>query len=156
MLAVKHIHIKKMSVILNCVKVGNKLRIRIISPNYFNEHNCRFPRAIRIENTLYEVPAADVTLITHGGNNKAFYRIKRSNICIVRDDDPPITPATDFKVFQDYEEDDCAICLSERKHYVFGPCGHFYVCRSCVNQLKLCPICRSNIDFKVDFHTLKN
>lgn len=145
---------RKMSVILKCVKIDNKLRIRIISPNYFNDHNCQFPRAIRIENALYEVPSADVTLITRGGN-KAFYRIKRSNICIVRDD-PADTPARDFKVFQDYEVDDCVICLSERKHYVFGPCGHFYVCRSCVNQLKLCPICRANIDFKVDFHTLKN
>lgn len=141
-----------MSVILECVKVGNKLRVRIISPNYFNDHNCQFPRAIRIENTLYEVPAADVTLVTNG-RNKAFYRIKRSNICIVRD---VPTPTRDFKVFQDCEEDDCAICLSEQKHYVFGPCGHFYMCRSCANHLKLCPICRSNIDFKVDFHTLKN
>lgn len=143
-----------MSVILKCVKIGNKLRVRIISPNYFNDHNCQFPRAIRIENTLYEVPATDVTLISQGGN-KVFYRIKRSNICIIRDD-LPFTPATDFKVFQDINEDDCAICLSERKYYVFGPCGHFYVCRTCVDQLKVCPFCRSNIDFKVDFNTLKN
>lgn len=141
-----------MSVLLKCFKINNKLRIRIISPGYFNEHNCQFPRAVRIENTLYEVPIGDVSLVTSGGN-KAFYRIKRANIRIVSEDH---TPARDFKVFQDQGDDDCVVCMSEEKHYVFGPCGHFYVCKQCANKLKSCPICRSNIDFKVDYNTLRN
>lgn len=145
-----------MPVLLKCVKVGSKLRVRIISPNYYyNNHNCQFPRAIRIENTLYEVPASDVTLINVVGRNgcKSFYRIKCTNISIV--DELP-RYARNFKVFQDETEDECVICLSDRKQYVFGPCGHFYVCRSCVNRLELCPICRSKIEFKVDFQTLQN
>lgn len=142
-----------MSLRLKCVKINNKLRIRIVSPGYFYMHNCQFPRAIRKENTLYEVPSADVSLVTRSGN-RAFYQIKHRNIRIVNEEDR--LPPEDFKVYQDHGDDDCAICLSEQKHYVFGPCGHFYVCKQCVNQLKLCPICRSNIDFKVDFNILRN
>lgn len=138
------------SVRLKCVKINNKLRVRIVSPGYFNEHNCQFPRAIRKENTLYEVPTADVSLVTRGGN-KAFYRIKHPNIRIVNEDRLPLE---DFKVYQD--DNECAVCLSEQKQYVFGLCGHFYVCRSCANQLQLCPMCRSKIEFKVDFNTLRN
>lgn len=143
-----------MSVLLKCIKIGGKLRIRIISHNYFNDHNCQFPRAIRLENALYEVPAVDVTLVTQS-RNRAFYRIKRANIRIVTDESHTSTLSRNFKIFQDYDENDCAICLTERKHYVFGPCGHFYVCQTCAEQLKLCPICRANIDFKVDFRALQ-
>lgn len=148
---------KKMSVILKCVKVDSKLRIRIVSPNYFNEHNCQFPRAIRVENTLYEVPASDVRLINNGFY-RSFYRIKRKNIHIIdeADDIPSTSAMRGLRVFQDEDEVDCAICLSEPKHYVFGPCGHFHVCRLCANQIKQCPICRSNIAFKIDFRSLKN
>lgn len=145
-----------MSVLLKCVKVGSKLRVRIISPNYYNDHNCQFPRSIRIENALYEVPASDVTLITSITMEHyiSFYRIKPHNIRIVTNETHTLT--RDLKVFQDEGEDDCVICLSNRKQYVFGPCGHFYVCKSCVDQLNQCPICRSKICFKADFQTLQN
>jgi len=36
-------------VYLQCVKVKNKLRVRITTPGYKNDANCQFPRAIRVE-----------------------------------------------------------------------------------------------------------
>lgn len=146
-----------MSVLLKCVKVGGRLRVHITSPEYFTDHYCQFPKAIRVENAVYQVPLSDVAFVMQTSRG-AFYRIKRNNIRIVSNDSPTTTTATApvRRVFQDEAENDCAICLSEPKHYIFGPCGHFYVCRSCADQLALCPICRSYITSKADFRMLQN
>lgn len=60
---------------LQCINDGYKLRVRIISPNYNNDYNCQFPRSIRVENRLYEVPSTDIILVEKGGQ-QPFYKVK--------------------------------------------------------------------------------
>ena len=43
-------------VYLECVREKSKLRVRIISPGYYSDANCQFPRAIRVEGRKYSVP----------------------------------------------------------------------------------------------------
>lgn len=63
----------------------------------------------------------------------------------------------DLKLNQVDLKDDsiCAICRSESKYFVFGPCGHFHTCKSCGLSLKVCPICESEIKFKTNFQRLR-
>lgn len=98
---------------LVCVKEGSRLRVRIVSKGYFNDANCQFPRDLRVEGRRYKVPAHSITLVESRG--KHFYSIPRGVATIL---DKPT------KVFEDVDEPDCAICLSEPKEMVFVPCGH--------------------------------
>ena len=42
---------------------------------------------------------------------------------------------------------DCVVCLDEQRSHIFGPCGHYCVCKECCETImqssKSCPICRS-------------
>ena len=40
----------------------------------------------------------------------------------------------------------CKVCFENLAERVFQPCGHLTCCRTCANQLKDCPICRTRID----------
>ena len=40
----------------------------------------------------------------------------------------------------------CKICLSSEFNVVFVPCGHQVSCNCCARSLKVCPICRKNIE----------
>jgi hypothetical protein len=42
-------------IVLQCISVGNRLRVRIISPGYQNNLNCSFPKNIRVDGQLYYV-----------------------------------------------------------------------------------------------------
>lgn len=44
---------------------------------------------------------------------------------------------------------DCIICMDVDKNIIFYPCKHFYCCNKCSRELKLCPICRSEIKLKI-------
>ena len=128
---------------LKCIKVGNKLRIRIISPGYFNEANCQFPRDLRVENRIYEVPADSISLISRSKN---YYNIKKNSIKIIDEIDNLTMVLIKIKVFEDVSSDDCAICMTNEKCMIIVPCGHYYTCEECISKIKkstgCCPICR--------------
>jgi hypothetical protein len=46
---------------------------------------------------------------------------------------------------------DCCICLSTLSNTAFMKCGHMVTCNACAanRDLKICPVCRSNIESKV-------
>jgi len=62
-------------VILECVKEGAKLRVRVVSPGYNKSFNCQFPRNIRVEGARYIVD--EVREVQGGGFYRAFGDIKR-------------------------------------------------------------------------------
>ena len=37
----------------------------------------------------------------------------------------------------------CCICMDKKREVAFDPCGHIVCCTTCVNYIKLCPLCRS-------------
>ncbi|CAG2161655.1 unnamed protein product [Oppiella nova] len=128
-------------VFLECVKVGGRLRVRILSSSYYTDANCQFPRNIREENTLYSVPPEAIKLIIRPTSK--YYRIDPKLITVIQN---VSKRALIKKVFTDAENDECIICMSEKKYYVFSPCGHFYICKECKEgDMDKCPICRSNI-----------
>ena len=142
-------------VILECVEEGSKLRVKMKSSGYLINSNCQFPRDLRVAGRKFKVPVADVKLMNQRG--KYFYSIKKkTNIEIISDGDASdITEILrdnlkNMKIYEDVETSDCAVCLSDVKSIVFIPCGHFYTCKSCSQQLKTCPICRVNISECVD------
>lgn len=132
---------------LRCVKEGNKLRMKIISPGYSPEANCQFPKDIRVEGREYTVPKSDVALANTRG--KFFYRVRKNNIVIC-----PPGPAVDLsklKIYGDENMTECNICMTDistNPNIVFvilAPCGHYCSCAECAKQLKTCPLCRAQI-----------
>ena len=161
-----------MPIILECVREGrSKLRIRfhsyideqenrVYTNVYNNTYNCTFPKDIRIEGRLYQVPDTDIRLIhVEGSDKKPFYGIKRSNIQIVTDVVGTTTTTTTStatattsaamprRVFDAVE---CVICLSEPSICIYVPCGHQCVGVGCNTGLKSsrnysCNVCREKI-----------
>lgn len=43
-------------------------------------------------------------------------------------------------------EDECVVCLTERKDIVLLPCRHMAVCHVCFPNLSQCPMCRTSVD----------
>jgi hypothetical protein len=128
---------------LECVKVGGKLRVRILTYGYLRDANCQFPRDLRVEGRLFRVKPSAITLITSAG--KWFYSVKqRDQIEIVGSTDT-VTGAPNLTVYEDSESPDCVICFSEPKDSVMYPCGHFYLCDGCAHRVGTCPICRAPI-----------
>ena len=129
---------------LKCFKVGNRLRIRIISLGYNPDSNCQFPKAIREDGREYTVPKDDITF-AESSNHKFFYRIKKNNIKIVEVQDD----FSGLKIYGDEKDTDCCICMNLKKDSIFYPCGHYYCCGTCANTLQImkgiCPICRAVI-----------
>jgi hypothetical protein len=127
---------------LKCIKIHNKLRVRIISPGYYNNANCQFPRDLRVEGRLYDVDPSAINLVTRTTN---YYSItKKLAITIISDID---SITDDFKnsnitVFEDNSEEDCAICMVNEKCIIIIPCGHYYTCAECTKKINKCPICR--------------
>jgi hypothetical protein len=149
-----------MEVFLKCIRIGSKLRIRIISPNYHNNHNCRFPKNIRVDNRLYQVLSNDIKLISSRG--KHYYNINIKNLKIIDDTlNNSLINKSIHKIFTNDDDNDdnkdiCVVCLENQKYYVFGQCGHYYTCKLCSDKLKTCPICRSEIEFKIPYTSLNN
>ena len=62
-------------VLLQCLKDGKKLRIRVVSDGYSPVFNIRFPRSIREEGALYVVE--EVEEVASGGSYIAYGKIRR-------------------------------------------------------------------------------
>lgn len=137
---------------LICIKVNNKLRVRITSNGYKSNCNCQFPRKLRVEGRRYVVPIENVNLVNLRGTY--YYRISSKDIKIIDDVD-------NLTVFGSTQEEDmdCAICMDNQKDTVFGPCGHFNCCRTCADHIlkttSKCPICRSVLTFVIDYEKVK-
>jgi len=43
-------------------------------------------------------------------------------------------------------DDECVICMAEKRSAVFVPCGHHVTCMSCSAMIKQCPLCRQTIE----------
>ena len=50
-----------------------------------------------------------------------------------------------------YEKKECVICMEFDKKIIFYPCKHYYCCTYCSKSFEFCPICRSNIIFKITY-----
>jgi Ca-activated chloride channel homolog len=62
-------------VLLQCLKDGKKLRIRVVSDGYSPVYNIRFPRSVREEGALYVVD--EVEEVASGGSYIAYGKIRR-------------------------------------------------------------------------------
>lgn len=47
------------------------------------------------------------------------------------------------------DDTECSICMEFDKTIIFYPCKHFHCCEFCSMQIKLCPICREIIQYKI-------
>lgn len=126
---------------LKCIKQGSKLRVRILTPGYYRDANCQFPKDLRVEGRHFKVTPESINLVTTRG--KYFYSIKNRSAIEVFD--PTVIDLNRLRIYEDTETTDCAICMCLPKDSVIYPCGHFYTCNECSKQLKTCPICRQNI-----------
>jgi hypothetical protein len=146
---------------LECKRIGSKLRVRILTPGYLNLANCQFPRDIRIECARYRVRATDIKLITARG--RWFYSVKKKEEIEVLNqvnlananttnqlDSSNLPNLANLQIYEDKDEQECAICLSEQKNTVFYPCGHYHACTKCSNMIKFCPMCMTKIDNRID------
>lgn len=138
-------------VFLECVRDPHsrtKLRVRILSPGYYHDANCMFPRAIRQLGRRYSVDRGGVRLITRA--SKYYYSVS-GDIKIIESAGASASASVPLHIetFEDKECAECAICFANAKDTVIGPCGHFYTCKTCADTLfatsKLCPICRGPI-----------
>ncbi|MAD26050.1 MAG: hypothetical protein CMO44_17985 [Verrucomicrobiales bacterium] len=43
----------------------------------------------------------------------------------------------------------CVICYKKDRQYVVAPCGHYKLCKSCVEKVTSCPICRTHIVHRI-------
>ena len=138
--------------ILECVKEGSRLRVKMKSPGYLINSNCQFPRDLRVEGRKFKVQVEHVKLITRMG--KYFYSIKNKDAIQIIDSDgyQEIRQENikNTKIFEDAGINDCAVCLCNEKTTVFIPCGHYYTCNECAGHLKTCPICRTTITDRIN------
>lgn len=139
-------------VVLECIRVGSRLRVRIISTGYNNDANCQFPRDIRVEGRKYSVP--DDTIKFGPTNGKFFYRIlNKKQIKILEEGEEVNNEVILEKIYDNDETDkDCIICFAMEKDTVFVPCGHYCCCKTCAVKLdgRKCCICRGKIEVFVD------
>lgn len=140
-------------VLLECVKEGSKLRVKMKSPGYLINSNCQFPRDLRVAGRKFKVPVVYVKLITQQG--KYFYSIKNKNVIeIITDEETQQINLDNIKqntkIYEDASTNECAVCLCAEKDTVFIPCGHFYTCNGCSQQLKTCPICRATVTDRIN------
>ncbi|KAJ0391946.1 hypothetical protein P43SY_011136 [Pythium insidiosum] len=151
-------------VFLRCVKQGGRLRVRIISPGYYAQANCQFPRAIRREGRVFAVPPSSIRLTSSAGGTN-FYRVSQP-IRIVQEAPGDEVEATGpaavvegnaaapkatarkrqtkkrarpaevpLKVFDIEDEPECVACLEAPKQRICVPCGHFCLCERCLSLL---------------------
>ena len=155
-------------VILKCVKIKNKLRMRfysylkndeILKNTYNNSYNMRFPKNIRKENLFYSVPKEDIKFARGKNNGKPFYIVNKKNIKICENYDEEYDIKKNLKIYKIV--DSCIICLDDENivDQIFAPCGHQICCYDCLNNLKnnnynspiKCPLCKTYInDILVD------
>jgi hypothetical protein len=47
---------------------------------------------------------------------------------------------------------ECSICLDNRKNMMCYPCRHVCMCRECSQNIKKCPLCRTNIESLIEVY----
>ena len=156
------------TITLECIKIGSRLRVRVVTPGYFRDANCQFPRALRREGARYHVPAAQLRFI-QGGNRKYYYSVAAKHVTVVDPSALGVAAAVPFAaaaplaaaapgaaaapltlhVYGDDDADDeCAVCFDSAKEAVLVPCGHYCMCSPCAArcaQSGTCPMCRAAI-----------
>ena len=138
-------NIQEDSVYLKCSNIGNKLRVRIITPGFYSSANCQFPRDLRVDGRYFRVSPKHINLITTRG--KYYYSIKnKSYIEIIDYSKVPEFIAPKIKIYEDTEQEECLLCYDAPKQSIFSPCGHFYTCTSCSIKCNKCPICRQPVE----------
>jgi hypothetical protein len=137
---------------LKCVKDAGQLRIRIITPGYYREANCQFPRDLRVEGRLYDVDVNAIKLITSRG--KYFYSVRqKSAIKVLTPEqlqEETIANLANMSIYEDTTTNDCTICMEAPKAIIIIPCGHYYTCSECTSRLDKCPICRCEISQRIN------
>jgi|LakMenEpi03Aug12_release.lakeMendotaPanAssembly.Ray.scaffolds.fasta_scaffold205335_1 hypothetical protein len=144
-----------MLILLKCVAEGRRLRVRILSPGYFSEANCQFPRNLRAEGRFYQVDSTGITLAS-GPAGKFFYRV-RGDIKIVDDltqlenIQSVVKQELQVSVEQVFDSGtvECVVCLEDPKTLVMVPCGHYCLCATCKTKIFKCPLCRQAITLAV-------
>ena len=142
------------TVIFKCVMEGRRLRVKIITQGYNKEANCQFPRAIRRYGGLYEAPRSAVSFGA-GPRGKFFYRVNARLVKVLEGpESTEVIEAKVNKIYEDEENTDCVICLTNPHELVYVPCGHFCSCVTCHSRMwgmdkRVCPLCRANITLAV-------
>lgn len=141
-------------VILKCIKLRTKLRVRIVTEGYLNSANVQFPRDLRVDGRKFLVHKNDIKLISTRG--KYFYSVKsKYNIKIIdEEEERKILEETKIDlsnvvIYENEQETECIVCLANIKDTVIIPCGHYYSCAECCNKLSQCPICRTKITGRI-------
>lgn len=129
-------------ILVQCV-FDQRLRMRIVSDGYYKDLNCQCSRNIRIKNQMYEIDNSQIILNTSRG--KWFYVFITDPIPIY---DKSILD--NLKIYESNEDNDCIICLDIQKNTILVPCGHYILCTTCSNKISICPLCRSNITYRID------
>lgn len=133
------------SVLLQCIRVGTKLRVRVVSKGYIHDANCQFPTELRVEGATYTVPKNKIFLV---GKGKRFYRVSARDVTLVTGGDET-AEKIEMRIFEDPDDAECCTCMDANKNIVLAPCGHYCLCNTCANALVICPICRSRITERV-------
>lgn len=131
---------------LECVKEGSRLRVRILTPGYYHDANCQFPRSIREPGRKYRAKSTSVKLITSRG--KWFYSVPAGAVEVLDEGDAAVR--AQLTVFEDATSSECAVCMAVDKDTVLDPCGHLYMCRACSEKVRECPICRVRIARRIN------
>lgn len=43
----------------------------------------------------------------------------------------------------------CVVCYKKERKYLVAPCGHYKLCKECVQKVANCPICRTHIVHRI-------
>ena len=145
--------VSELRVFLKCYKEGGKLRVKIESNGFNQSANCQFPKDIRAEGHPYGIVHPSQISIAVRGSQRFFYRVTKP-IRIETDTAVPdigrvFNGEKPNKVYEDVDDDDCVVCLTNPKKYILVPCGHYQYCEDCVALLQKCPLCRSHITNKI-------
>jgi hypothetical protein len=139
-------------VLLECVAIGSKLKVKMRTQGFIMNANCQFPRDLRVAGRKFEVNADAVKLMRAKGGTY-FYSVKdKQKIRVIGEtSSSSSSSATSLShIYEDTECNDCVVCLCEAKTTVMVPCGHFYTCQACSARLTTCPMCRAPITDRID------
>lgn len=120
---------------VQCVKVGSKIRLRIVNSTCYNNNwNCQGPRSIRREGVVYRIDNPKVTVCYNSNNpGKAFYKLSNDTSIykMVLEGVVGKISKEDLlkKGLKIFEETDCVVCLVDKPNMVFNVCGHMCICK---------------------------
>lgn len=135
---------------LCCIKVGSKLRVRILTDGYFKDANCQFPRALRVEGREFKVHKDKVRLVQRAA--KYYYSISKKDVEIIENEEI----LQNITIYEDEQDTECIICFDEDKSVVLVPCGHYCLCVNCADRIRYdnCPMCRTPITQVVSYQLI--